>query len=244
MHLSKNEETTSFLREANRILAESERRKEALPPDKYSCWQPGQAFMLAERRRVAIDTLRKSGVRLTPQSRCLEVGCGYQGWLTDLLHWGVNESNLSGIDLDSERVNRAVELLPSADLRQGDATDLPWEDGEFELVVVSLVFTSILDRSVRKRIADEITRVLKPGGVLLWYDFRVNNPFNPNVLKVSSAELKRLFPRLRGRIRSLTPLPPLCNILAQWGWFLPALLGLLPVLRTHLLGVFTKQTTD
>jgi len=196
--------------------------------------------MLAERRRVAIELLGASGVQLTAESQCLEVGYGFQGWLTDLLHWGVNEPNLAGIELDPERALRAAELLPSADLRVGDATDLPWEDDSFDLVVVSLVFTSVLDPAVRKRIADEVTRVLKPGGFLLWYDFRVNNPFNDNVRKVNRAELRGLFPRLTGRIRSLTPLPMLCYALAPWAWFLPAMAGMVPFFRTHLLAVLRK----
>ncbi len=89
--------------------------------------------------------------------------------------------------------------------------------------------------------AREITRVLTPGGALLWYDFAVNNPRNPNVRKVGREELRALFPELRGRIRSATLAPPLTRMVAPRSWVAATLLEALPPLHTHLLAVLVKK---
>src|SRR5262249_47097992 len=146
-----------------------------------------------------------------------------------------------GIELDAGRAKRAQELLPVADLRVGDATALPWQNETFHLVIASTVFTSILDAEVRRLVAQEITRVIAPGGGLLWYDFAVNNPSNPNVRKVDRSELKQLFPELKGAMRSVTLAPPLARFLVPRSWFLATFFEAIPLLRTHLLAVLVKK---
>jgi len=131
-------------------------------------------------------------------------------------------------------------ILPLADLRIGDATELPYPSNVFRLVIASTVFTSILDSNVRRLVADEISRVLAKGGALLWYDFAFNNPRNPHVRKVSRKELRSLFPLLTGKIRSVTLAPPLARLIAPWSLTLARLLELIPLLRTHLLAVLVK----
>jgi len=56
------------------------------------------------------------------------------------------------------------------------------------------LFTSILSEPMKNRMAAEMIRVLKPGGVILWYDFRFNNPRNQNVRGIESPEITSLFP--------------------------------------------------
>ena len=41
----------------------------------------------------------------------------------------------------------------------------------FDLLLQSPVFTSILDQAMKERVAAEMMRVSKPGGLILWYDF-------------------------------------------------------------------------
>jgi len=107
-----------------------------------------------------------------------------------LVCWGLREVDLHGIELDPARAGLTREILPGADLRVGDAVETPLADASFRLVIASTVFTSILDGAVRQVVAAEITRVIAPGGALLWYDFAVNNPRNPNVRKVGRRELR------------------------------------------------------
>ena len=190
--------------------------------------------------RKAAEMLRRAGAFPARQAQCLEIGFGHQGWLPHLIRWGVPERNLHGIELCAPRVSTARELLPVADLRTGDASDLPWENNSFHIVVVSTVFTSILDREMRQMIALEITRVLAPGGALVWYDFKVNNPSNPNVRKVNREELRKLYPNLQGEIRSITLAPPLVRLILPASYVLANLVEVVPWLRTHLLAVLVK----
>jgi ubiquinone/menaquinone biosynthesis C-methylase UbiE len=78
---------------------------------------------------------------------------------------------LTGIDLSPAMLeiarNRADELDLDADLREGDAQELPFPDASFDTVVCTLSLCSIPDD--RRAIA-EMKRVLRPGGRLLLLD--------------------------------------------------------------------------
>lgn len=224
-----------------RIVAEYRRRERELPADRYAPWRPEEILARNERRRAGALALREAGVFPAPGQRCLEIGYGSLGWLGELMCWGLRETDLHGIELDPVRAQRARDAFPAADLRVGDATALPWEDGTFRLVVASTVFTSILDPAMRRTVAREIERVLSVGGALLWYDFRVDNRRNPNVRGVARGELRALFPRLDGTVRSVTLAPPLARLIAPRSWLLANLFEGVPVLRTHLLGALIKR---
>jgi ubiquinone/menaquinone biosynthesis C-methylase UbiE len=227
--------------ERERIAAEYRRRERELDGELYAPWKAATAFLRFGRVRLAARLLKDAGVFPGPSDPCLEIGYGSLGWLGELVAWGVRESALHGIELDPVRARRAAEVLPAADLRVGDATQLPWPAGAFRLAVQSTVFTSILDGSVRRAVADEITRVLAPGGALVWYDMAVNNPRNPNVRGVSRRELGELFPGLRGDVRSVTLAPPLARWCAPKSWLVAEMLEAIPLLRTHILAVLIKR---
>jgi SAM-dependent methyltransferase len=227
--------------ERERIQLEYQRRAREISPDLYAAWQPSSRFMLERRNRAGAIMLRELGVFPESGNQCLEVGFGNVGWLSELIGWGISESDLHGIELDPARANKAREILPTADLRIGDAVELPWEDRAFQLVVVSTLFTSVLDNDVRRLIADEIVRVLAPGGALLWYDFAYNNPSNPNVRGIKRGEIKKLFRTLRGKIRTVTLAPPLTRLIAPRWWTLATFLEAIPLLRTHLIAVLIKS---
>jgi ubiquinone/menaquinone biosynthesis C-methylase UbiE len=226
--------------EQGRILSEYRRRDRDIEPDRYELWQPSEMFIRASRARRAARMLHEAGVFPAAGTPCLEVGYGSIGWLAQLLSWGVRVEDLHGIELDGSRAVEAQRRFPGADLRIGDATKLPWSDRAFRLVVVSTVFTSVLDSRVRRLLASEIVRVLAPGGALLWYDFRINNPKNPHVRRVGRDELRALFPALSGRIRTATLAPPLGRLVVPASWLLAELLESLPLLRSHLLAVLVK----
>jgi len=82
--------------------------------------------------------------------------------------------------------------------------------------------------------------LLRPGGALLWYDFRIDNPRNRNVKGIRRAEILDLFPGLQGDVRSLTLAPPLSRTLVPVSRVLATLLSAIPLLRTHLLAVQVK----
>jgi len=227
--------------ERERIQLEYQRRDREVSSELYAPWQPAARFILESRNRAAPAMLQRLNVFPNAEDQCLEVGYGALGWFTELISWGVRESNLHGIELDPTRAAKARKILPAADLRVGDAVELPWANETFRFVIASTLFTSILDLDVRRLIADEITRVLAPGGALLWYDFAYNNPRNPNVRGIRRAEIKKLFPALQGKIKTVTLAPPLARLIAPRCWTLATFLEVIPLLRTHLIAVLIKD---
>lgn len=200
---------------------------------------PGNQAILAERRKRTLRVLEREGFLPLASRRVLEVGSGTGGELAWLHSAGVESSNLVGIDLLPDRVAAARSAYPDLDFRAGNAEHLPFEDSSFDLVVTITVFSSIFDSGMAANVAREIVRVLRPGGGLLWYDFRYDSPANRNVHGVSAARVRELFPTLRGELRGLTLLPPLARRLGPASFAYPVLVAI-PPLRSHLLGVLRK----
>src|SRR5207247_9664110 len=98
------------------------------------------------------------------------------------------------------------------------------------------VFTSILDSELKAQVAAEMIRVTKDDGLILWYDFRVDNPRNPDVRGVNRHEIQKLFPACRVTLRRVTLAPPLVRRLAPCSSSGCYLVEKLRSLRTHYLG--------
>ena len=231
-------------RERERIVAEYRRREAAVATDLYAAWNPAAQHLVHARKRLAAGLLHRAGLFPDARTCCLEVGYGRCGWLADLIGWGARERNLYGVEIDPRRAVHARLRLPAARLTIADAARLPWPVDSFHLVVMSTVLTSILDPEVRRQIAAETVRVIRPGGALLWYDFAIDNPSNTAVSGIGRREIRRLFPELRGPVRSTTLAPPIARRIAPHSWWLAELLESLPLLRTHLLGVLVKPPSQ
>ena len=172
----------------------------------------------------------------------LDIGCGDGNMLRQFLQWGGVPENLTGIELRQEPVEKSHYLSPHLDVRCGSATELPWPDGSFDLVCQHTVFTSILDAVMKQQVANEMCRVLRDGGAVLWYDFMYNNPRNPDVRGVKRREIQSLFPNFKILLRKITLAPPIARRLPES--ILPILYPLfasISFLRTHFIGVFLKQ---
>lgn len=173
----------------------------------------------------------------------LEVGCGSGDLLRDFIKWGARPENITGIELLPERVADAAHLCPkSMQICQGNAAALELPDETFDLVLQSTVFTSILDTDVKRQIASEMCRVLKPDGLILWYDYHMNNPRNPDVKGVKRREIHALFPKCEIRLQRITLAPPLSRLLAPYSWLLCYFLSKVPWLCTHYIGVIRKKS--
>jgi SAM-dependent methyltransferase len=226
--------------EAERIRRVFEERTRTIPWQRYSVSDPGVLFMHLQRIRSVVRLLAREGWFPLQETRALDVGCGTGGWLVDLESWGARQSNLAGIEIEPTRLARARRRLGEADLRHGDGTTLPWPDESFDLVVQSTVFTSILDPEMRRRLAQEMVRVLSPRGAILWYDFFRDNPRNPDVRAVRADEIRRLFPGLACDLRRVTLAPPISRRVARLSWTAALWLEATRVLNTHYLGVLRR----
>jgi len=227
-----------------RISAEYERRAREIPEDFY-CWsRPANLLMYQQTLRSCIAALHRGSMFPLHGRRVADIGCGVGTWLLEFIQWGADPANLAGVDLMQARIDRARRRIPQADLRLGDAGKLPWPDEAFDLVSQFTVFTSILDPALKRAIAAEMLRVLKPGGAVLWFDFRVNNPANPHVRGIRAREIRSLFAGCEIELAPTLLAPPLGRLIAGWSWPLGELLHSLPFLRTHYAGLIRKRKTQ
>jgi SAM-dependent methyltransferase len=193
------------------------------------------------RERALLALLRAEGMLPLADRRILEVGCGSGQWLADFETWGARRERLAGIDLVPERVAAARARLPGADVREGDAAGLPWDDGSFDVVLQSTVFSSILDPAMRSRVAAAMAAALAPGGVIVWYDFFVGNPRNRAVRGIRRREIAALFPGFAMRRRRVSLAAPLARAVAPRSMTAAIALDGLRLLDTHHLAALRRS---
>jgi ubiquinone/menaquinone biosynthesis C-methylase UbiE len=226
-----------------RIKQAYARRLRTVPATRYSCFNSGNLMIEQELERGFLyEFRRQKGVSLRDQ-RILEIGCGTGARLRSLIQWGAQPENLVGVDLIEERVTEARRLLPQAvTIVRGSASSLEFSDCSFDVVCQFTLFSSVLDGQVKQRIGQEMLRVLKPDGCLIWYDFRVNNPLNSDVRGIGKTEIGQLFPECTITFRRLTLLPPLARFLGNFSPAACQIISATRLLSTHYLAFITKPS--
>jgi SAM-dependent methyltransferase len=119
---------------------------------------------------------------------------------------------------------------------------IPLPDSSVDVVMHNLVYSSILESGFRRAAAAEAIRVLRPGGVILLCDFTVNNPANPDVRALHTADIARLFPDCR-RIyfKRVVLEPSIARIVVPRSWIVASILEVgFPMLRTHMVVALRK----
>jgi SAM-dependent methyltransferase len=119
---------------------------------------------------------RTEYVRLTapPPGRILDVGCGT----------GVLAARLAQDGYDAFGVDPSAGMLeilrsehPEVKAQVASGTELPFEDGAFDLVLTVAVLHHIADRDDVRRTLTEMVRVARPGGRILVWDHNPRNPY-------------------------------------------------------------------
>ena len=115
--------------------------------------------------------LRALGVRMFPpheEMTVLDVGCGTGVHLERYQKAGCD---VYGIDLSPSMLEVAHKRLGGgANLRMGDASNMPYPDKKFDLIIMSTVLHE-MPRSVRSTVINESKRTLKGDGRILLIDF-------------------------------------------------------------------------
>lgn len=197
-------------------------------------------IQMQERFRTIERVLKSEEMFPLTDFRILDVGCGMGQVLLDLVNWGAAPDNLYGIDLLPYQIEQAKKKLPQSHFQVMNAENLDFPDAFFDMVLLFTVFSSILDDAMAENVAGQVIRILKQNGVVLWYDFRYNNPYNPNVRGMTKALIRRFFPDLTITLQTITLLPPLSRRLETFApWSYP-IFSFIPFLRTHYIGVLRK----
>ena len=134
-----------------------------------------------------------------PATAFLDAGCGDGRYFAALA--GELPERVAGVDLSERILETARQQAPGAELRQANLEQLPFPDGEFDLVLSTQVIEHVLDPPLA---AAELARVLRPGGVLV---ISTDNERN-RVTQVLNAPRQLLVGLLRlRRLRSVVHSP-------------------------------------
>lgn len=165
--------------------------------------------------------------------KVIEIGCSSGNMIDTLKRVGIKDKNIFGIDIRSERLKLTKRKYPHSNIITMNATNITFENDTFDFITVFTLFSSIINPDIRKSIAKEIIRILKPGGFILFYDVRYNNPFNKNLVAIRIREIKRLFPKMQFKVDRVTILPPLVRMLGKANSYLYKYLSSINFLNTH-----------
>jgi SAM-dependent methyltransferase len=197
-------------------------------------------FSACKQRLFAAALHHAFGVDLSSLS-VLDVGCGNGAFLRLLTEWGSNPAQLVGTEFLEDRLQVA---------RRNSANEIRWrlddlnfaEQDSFELVCAHTVFSSILDSGERLALANDMASKVKPGGWLMVFDFRYNNPSNPDVRKVTTSELHRWWSGDEYYYRTGLLAPPLARRMVGTNWTVAEIAtGLIPWLRSHFVYMMKKS---
>ena len=141
-------------------------------------------------------------LRLLGHEHILDLGCGRGAVLLQAARYlttgkavGVDlwrASGQSGNDQAATERNAVAEWVEDrVELQTADMTELPFEDGRFNVVLSSLAVHDIGNRAGRERAIDEAVRVLKPGGRLLIADMLGTRDYERRLAELGMAAVRR-----------------------------------------------------
>ncbi len=172
----------------------------------YQEWDEQFARQAGWTRGIRAHLYRRAN--LLRARRVLDVGCG-TGVLTEELT-GRTQGQVTGIDLDPGMVEFCRKRNGKAEYQVGDAHDLNFRDGWFDLVVCHFVLLWCTDAA---KAAREMVRVTRPGGAVVVcaepdYGGRIDHPDLPlGRWQTEALSREGADPQLGRKLRSLFALP-------------------------------------
>ncbi len=195
-------------------------------------------YMQVERELVYQEILQKKFGNDRSGLKVIEIGAGTGTNLYFFSKYGCALKNIWANELLEDRFSILKEKFPNINLELGDALKLDYQN-KFDIVFQSTVFTSILDMGFKKKLANKMMEMAKKDGLILWYDFKYDNPSNKDVKGVGKNEIRELFGNAKDiRFHNVTLAPPIGRRINKFYNFVNTVF---PFLRTHLIAEIKKQ---
>lgn len=222
--------------ELENIKARYEARKASDVNKLYSSNNFYNNAVIAEREQFYHQIFNQK-FQQTHNLSLLEIGAGSGGNISGFLKMGFKLKNLVANELLDDRVEALKNNFPELEIYPGNVLEANFNQ-QFDVVFQSTVFTSILDKALKQQIADKMYELVKPNGIILWYDFIYDNPNNKDVKGVSKQEIKQLFAKAsKITFKKVTLAPPIGR---RVGKLYGILNGMFPFLRSHVVAVIEK----
>ncbi|MBK8293945.1 MAG: class I SAM-dependent methyltransferase [Solirubrobacterales bacterium] len=116
---------------------------------------------------------------LMPAGSILDVGCGTGVVASRLADAGYE---MTGVDPSAGMLEHLRNTDDRVTAVQGSATELPFEDGKFDLTMCVAVMHHIAQPELVHESLKEMARVTKPGGLVLVWDHNPRNPYWKNLM--------------------------------------------------------------
>lgn len=199
--------------------------------------------MFESRMRSYGEALRAANLLPLENKRILDLGCANGGWLRNCCNrWGARPNGCVGVDLREDVIRQWQTENPDSEMKLycQSAHEIDFEDASFDLVHHSMMMSSVVDPDLSQAIADQMWRVLAPGGCIISYDFWIN-PTNKKTVGVGLKHLRQWFPQAQVVFRKkITCAPPLTRLLNKISERLPVALERIGLFNTHNLIVLRK----
>lgn len=143
------------------------------------------------------------GLLLVGAARRLDAGghaTGIDIWSTTDLSGNAEGATLKNLNLEG--------VASRCTLVSQSAAEMPFAEGEFDVVLSNLCLHNIYDRSLRRAAVQHVARILKPGGVAILSDYKLTREYAEELRGAGFAVSIR-----RGGM--LTTFPPLAVVVAR-----------------------------
>lgn len=156
----------------------------------------------------------------------LDYGCGYGRIMNDLAQQGFN--NLAGVDTSPQMITQARQRHPAMQFTTLDTPPkLPMAAASVDVILLFAVLTCIPEDQAQRSLIGELTRVLKPNGLLYVSDLLLQNDQRNQDRYAKSAERYGTYGVFR------TDDGAVCRHHPS-DWFTTLLAGLNPIATRHI----------
>lgn len=115
------------------------------------------------------------------------------GSLINFIKLGFRPENLTGIDIQQERISEAKMRFPNINFVHGDASKMQFNDETFEIVIESTMFVQLTDEDLARSIANEMIRTTKTDGYIILVDWKYSKPWDKSYKGLDKKRTKELF---------------------------------------------------
>jgi hypothetical protein len=138
-----------------------------------SAWVTARLFLRQQRERLLLESLMDYTAGQDRQTlKILDFGAITGDLLPMLYQSGFPAQNLQAYGLIKHTLDDLNHRYPMFQVDSLRPTRLPEPDASVDVIMAFSLFSRVFDPEIREHFAGEITRLLAPNGLLLWYDMK------------------------------------------------------------------------